>query len=65
MAAKVTMVKLAVPVHGLERLFSVEHAERLLAMLDNGGWVLADEKYQYKDGTISKRDKKSSKRGKE
>jgi hypothetical protein len=60
--AKVTMITLVVPEHGMMRDFVVEHAERLLAMKNNGGWELpADSPYKYEDGSISKRDKKEGK----
>lgn len=38
--SKKTMVLLEVPEHGLQRAFEFSHAERLLKMRDNGGWVL-------------------------
>lgn len=51
MAAKVTKVTLSHTVLG-DRDFEVSHAERLLAMNDNGGWKLPEGKYELKDGSI-------------
>lgn len=61
--AKVTMVTLTCQSLG-SREFEVSHAERLLAMPNNGGWQLPKEsEYEYKDGTISRRVKKGTKQG--
>lgn len=38
--AKATKVTLVVPKHKMEQVFDADHAERLLAMRDNGGWEL-------------------------
>ena len=51
MAAKVTMVTLKHQVLG-DREFEISHAERLLAMANNGGWELPSGKYELKDGSI-------------
>ena len=51
MAAKVTMVTLTHPVIG-DRELGIDHAERLLAMVNNGGWELHDGKFELKDGCI-------------
>lgn len=40
--AKVTNVMLMVPEHGIQHDFTLEHAERLLRMPNNGGWVLPE-----------------------
>jgi hypothetical protein len=62
--AKVTMVTLTCQSLG-SREFEVSHAERLLAMPNNGGWQLPkDSEYEYEDGTISRRSKKGTKQGK-
>ena len=62
--AKVTMVTLTCQSLG-SREFEVNHAERLLAMPNNGGWQLPKEsEYVYEDGTISRRSKKGTKQGK-
>ena len=45
--AKTTTVLLVVPEHGIQQDFTLEHAERLLLMLNNGGWVLPkDSKFE-------------------
>ena len=41
--AKSTRVLLEVPKHGIQQDFAVEHAERLLRMPNNGGWVLPED----------------------
>ena len=62
--AKVTMVTLTCQSLG-SREFEVSHAERLLAMPNNGGWQLPkDSEYVYEDGNISRRVKKGTKQGK-
>lgn len=33
--------------------FKIEHAERLLGMANNGGWKIANDKYQFVNGSIS------------
>ena len=50
--AKTTKVLLEVPEHGIQQDFTLEHAERLLRMPNNGGWVLPkDSKFELtKDG---------------
>lgn len=50
--AKTTKVSLVVPKLGIRRDFTLEHAERLLLMPNNGGWMLAkDSKFELtKDG---------------
>lgn len=58
--AKTTMVRLTCPSLG-EREFEVSHAERLLSMQNNGGWQLAGNEYEYKDGSINRRVKEKSK----
>lgn len=50
MARKETRVKLVVPIHGTEQMFSVDHAARLLAMgAANGGWELPSDSRYYFD----------------
>lgn len=45
-----------------EQEFEVSHAERLLGWPNNGGWHLPKEsEYEYKDGSISRRNKKGVK----
>lgn len=59
--AKVTKVTLATINEGAEQQFDIDHAERILAM-KNSGWVLpTNSDFEYKDGTITRRDKKKSK----
>lgn len=55
---KKTVVTLNCPALG-DRQFEVSHAERLLAMPNNGGWHLPENsQYEYKDGSITRRNKK-------
>lgn len=62
--AKVTRVKLIVPLHEMEADFAVPEAEELLAMPNNGGWVLPeDSEFVYENGIISRRSKAKSKEG--
>lgn len=59
--AKVTRVALATEHEGVKREFDIDHAERILRMR-HSGWVLpTDSEYEYKDGIISRRDKKKGK----
>lgn len=59
--AKVTKVALATVNEGAKVEFEIEHAERILA-IPNSGWELPkDSEFEYKDGTISRRDKKKGK----
>lgn len=56
--SKVTMITLSCPSLD-DRQFEVSHAERLLAMPNNGGWHLPENsQYEYKDGSISRRNTK-------
>ena len=60
--AKETKVTLNCPTLG-DREFEVSHAERLLAMPNNGGWKLPENsQYLYQNGSISRRIKKENKR---
>jgi hypothetical protein len=53
-------MKVALKVHNTEKLFSIEHAERLLRMPNNGGWELPkDSPFEFKNNGLRK---KSSKR---
>ena len=58
MNAKITMVTLEAD--GVTRDFEITHAERLLAMPNNGGWKLpGDSKYEFvNDGLQFRKDKK-------
>lgn len=61
MNAKTTIVKLSCDSLGcVQREFEVSHAERLLAIPNNGGWYLDDKDYELKDGDIIRRVKKKT-----
>lgn len=54
------MITLNCPSLG-DRQFEVSHAERLLAMQNNGGWKLPENSpYEYTNGSICRRNKKES-----
>jgi hypothetical protein len=55
MNAKQTKVALRADSLGVTREFEITHAERLLTMQNNGGWYLATEDYELKDGNIVRR----------
>ena len=58
---KVTKVRLVVPELGMEQELEVSHAERLLGLEKNGGWVLpSDSEYTFENGTINRRGKEES-----
>ena len=58
--SKQTIITLNCPALG-DRQFEVSHAERLLAMPNNGGWKLPDNSpYVYENGSISRRNKKEN-----
>lgn len=58
MNAKTTTVKLSCEqINCKKREFEVTHAERILALQQNGGWYLDDEDYELKDGYIIRRHK--------
>lgn len=64
MAAKTTSVTLAHKVGSVvhKREFDFEHAQRILDLPKNGGWYLADERFELsEDGTIVRRNKKKDK----
>ena len=58
--AKSTMIKLKCEALG-EREFEISVAETILNMRKNGGWILADNNFELKDGIIVRRNKKESK----
>ena len=58
--AKVTKVTLATINEGAEQQFDIDHAERILA-IKNSGWKLADQDFEYVDGTINRRSKTKGK----
>lgn len=58
--SKQTRITLNCPALG-DRQFEVSHAERLLAMPNNGGWHLPENsQYKYENGSISRRHKDKS-----
>ena len=58
--AKVTTVALATVNEGAREEFSIDHAERILA-IKNSGWELPkDSQFEYTNGTIIRRDKKKN-----
>jgi len=60
--SKRSEVVLVCPQWGYEREFSVEHAENLLSMRNNGGWELPkNSEFEYIDGTIVRRHTKEDK----
>ena len=61
MNAKTNTVKLSCEsINCDKKEFEVTHAERLLNMVNNGGWFLDDEDYEVKDGNILRRIKKEN-----
>lgn len=55
-------VLLVCPKWGYEQILSVEHAENLLNMPNNGGWKLSkDSEYEIKDGSLTRRNTKGDK----
>lgn len=62
--AKITTITLNCPALG-DREFEVTHAERLLAMPNNGGWQLPKNSiYIYENGSITRRNTEKSNREK-
>ena len=59
--AKETKVSLLCIATDTEEEFEVSHAERILAIMDSGWCMPEDSDYEYKDGTINRRDKKKGK----
>ena len=58
--AKVTQVTLATTNEGARQKFDIDHAERILA-IQNIGWKLVDNDYEYVNGSISRRNTKKGK----
>ena len=59
MNAKTTTITLVVPEHNMSQDFEFSHAERLLGMVNNGGWTLPkDSKYEFKNGSLNRRESK-------
>lgn len=59
--AKVTKVTLATVSEGATREFDIDHAERILRMPRSGWKLPEDSQFEYKDGTINRKDKKKGK----
>nr|DAZ59523.1 MAG TPA: hypothetical protein [Caudoviricetes sp.] len=62
MGAKTTKVRLVCPAHNLSDEFTIEHANRLLRMQNNGGWQLpkdSDFKFTNSNGIEHRRNKKA------
>lgn len=60
MAAKITEVVLECA--GGKTAFAIDHAERILQMRDSGWWLPEGSEFEFKDGNISRRDKKADSR---
>ena len=59
--AKVTKVTIATVSEGTGAEFDIEHAERILKMRRSGWMLPKDSEYEFKDGTINRRDTKKGK----
>ena len=59
--AKTTMVSLTRDYDGKAVDFEVGHAENILKMKDSGWSLPKDSEFEYKDGTITPRDKGKNK----
>lgn len=59
--AKVTMVTLATVSEGTKKEFEIDHAERILRMQKSGWQLPKESEFEYKDGTISRRNKEKGK----
>ena len=54
-------VELYCEAFGASELFDIDHAERLLGMVNNGGWVLPkNSEFEFSNGVINKRSKKEA-----
>lgn len=63
-----TAIKLTCKALGWERDFAPDHAERLLALRNNGGWTLPDNspyEYSRKHGIAAKRHQRNNEEGQE
>ena len=56
-----TKVTLATVSEGTKVEFDIEHAERILKMRKSGWMLPKDSEYEFKDGTINRRDTKKGK----
>ena len=62
--AKITRVLLVVPEHGIQQDFTLEHAERLLLMPNNGGWKLPkDSKFELTENGLKYRSNTKGNKG--
>lgn len=60
MGSKTTKIELLRTDTGAKEKFDIQHAEKLLSMRNNGGWILPeDSKYQFdiENGLTAKRNK--------
>lgn len=65
MNAKTTIVRLSCEAIGVkQREFEISHAERLMNIPKNGGWVIDDEDYELDNGNIVRRHKEKAGRKK-
>ena len=62
MNAKTTIVKLSCEAIGVkQREFEISHAERLMSIPNNGGWIIDDEDYELgENGNILRRHKREA-----
>lgn len=63
MGAKITKVRLVCPTHNLTDDFTIEHANRLLRMRNNGGWQLPKDsnfKFSNEHGIECRTNKKTN-----
>lgn len=51
--------------NGITQEFTIEHAERLLSMPNNGGWKLNDKDYYLKGNVIFRTNRKINKAAEE
>ena len=55
------MVTLATVSEGTKKEFEIDHAERILRMQKSGWQLPKESEFEYKDGTISRRNKEKGK----
>ena len=60
MAAKITEVVLEC--EGGQQAFAIDHAERILNLPNCAWWLPEGSEFEFKDGNISRRDKKADSR---
>lgn len=59
MNAKITSVTLCA--NGMEKSFEISHAERILNLKNNGGWILSDENFIFENGKLERISNKQQK----